>query len=257
MAPTSYLRGEGLLVLWGQVDITKIDEEALNDWWTNEHLPERLNIPGFLHARRYFAPNDVSPNIRKYLTLYEVSTLDVLTSPGYMTSLEGPTAKTTKFMAGMGSQNRSACTVLHSTPRPEFVGLSHGVGGSIAHIVCTPPTDASTRQSLKQWITESFASSLLTSHQTILALHFVQRDEAATQSGTKTKSYVAVGFSNTETAKVPQEQWIILVEMSTSPSLPDAKKRLERIEPFVAQLNEKGIEVGSAEIYDLLSAVSE
>jgi len=257
MAPTSYLRGAGLLVLWGQVDITKIDEEGLNDWWTNEHLPERLNIPGFVHARRYFAPNTTSPDIRKYLTLYEVATLDVLTSPGYMTSLEGPTAKTTKYMAGMGSQNRSACNVLYSAPRPEFVGLSHGVGGSIAHIVCTPPTDAGTKEHLKEWVTGPFALSILTTHHTMLALHFVQRDETATQSGTKTKSYVAVGFSSSEKTEVPKEQWIILVEMSTSPSAPDAKKRMERIQPFIGQLEEKSVAVGSVEIYDLLSAVSE
>jgi len=274
MAPTSYLSGAGLLVLWGQVDITKVHEEELNDWWTNEHLPERLHIPGFLRARRYIAAcssssfpssNGIPITHRNYLTVYEVSTLDVLTSSGYTVSLDGPTAKTAKYMATMENKNRSACTVLYSAPRPEFAGLTHGVGGSLAHIVVTPPPASSSSSSptaqneLKSWIADTLAPSFFsTSHPTVLALHVVERDEGATQSGTQTQSYVGVSFSTSEKAETRSEQWIVLVEMSTAPSaVPGAGKRAERVQPLVEQLRGKGAEMVSLQIYDLIITASE
>ncbi|KAF2240504.1 hypothetical protein BU26DRAFT_572689 [Trematosphaeria pertusa] len=48
------LLGSAALILWGAISpSSRTDEAALNDWWTNEHLPERLRLPGFRRARRY------------------------------------------------------------------------------------------------------------------------------------------------------------------------------------------------------------
>lgn len=43
------------LILWGCIDSATTDEDALNHWWTYEHLPERLRLPGVQRARRYHA----------------------------------------------------------------------------------------------------------------------------------------------------------------------------------------------------------
>ncbi|MCL4744155.1 MAG: hypothetical protein KJZ83_01955 [Burkholderiaceae bacterium] len=55
-------------------------ESAWNQWYDTEHLPNRLDKPGFVAARRY---RSIFGEYR-YLTLYELSALDALTSAPYL-----------------------------------------------------------------------------------------------------------------------------------------------------------------------------
>ena len=41
----------GLLAVWN--DIAAEDEAEFNAWYVEEHVPERLGVPGILSARRY------------------------------------------------------------------------------------------------------------------------------------------------------------------------------------------------------------
>ena len=93
----SLLLGRSCLVVYGSVNRSKVNEVTLNDWWTNEHLPERLSIPGFLRARRYCALNE-SMNKTDYLTLYETASLETLTSEAYMDKLNNPTPGTSEHV---------------------------------------------------------------------------------------------------------------------------------------------------------------
>lgn len=93
----SLLLGTSCLVVYGTVNSSKVNEVALNDWWTNEHLPERLSTPGFLRARRY-CYRDEAQNTTDYLTLYETETLETLTSEAYMDKLNNPTPGTSEHV---------------------------------------------------------------------------------------------------------------------------------------------------------------
>ena len=44
-------KGTGLLMVWADVPADK--EEEFNRWYNEEHLPERMAIPGFLGGARY------------------------------------------------------------------------------------------------------------------------------------------------------------------------------------------------------------
>jgi hypothetical protein len=57
-------------------------EEEFNAWYDDEHLAERLAIPGFRSARRWTA--DVPPGEGKYLATYELDSPQVLQSPAYL-----------------------------------------------------------------------------------------------------------------------------------------------------------------------------
>jgi len=57
-------------------------EEEFNAWYDDEHMAERLAIPGFRSARRWVA--DVAPGEGKYLATYELDSLAVLTSAAYL-----------------------------------------------------------------------------------------------------------------------------------------------------------------------------
>ena len=57
---------QGLLLM--MTDIDPANEEDFNRWYEEEHLDERMRIPGFINARRFTALEG-GP---KYLALYDL-----------------------------------------------------------------------------------------------------------------------------------------------------------------------------------------
>ena len=64
-------------------------EEEFNAWYDEEHLAERLAIPGFRAATRWVA--DVPPGEGKYLATYELDSVKVLSSPAYLERFQNQT----------------------------------------------------------------------------------------------------------------------------------------------------------------------
>jgi hypothetical protein len=64
-------------------------EEEFNAWYDEEHLAERLSIPGFRSAQRWVA--DVPPGSGKYLATYELDSPAVLSSRAYLERFGNPT----------------------------------------------------------------------------------------------------------------------------------------------------------------------
>ena len=55
-------------------------EDAYNDWYTNQHIPDVLAIPGLVAAQRFTLSADqraAPPLPYKYLALYEIETDDL------------------------------------------------------------------------------------------------------------------------------------------------------------------------------------
>ncbi|OGB91286.1 MAG: hypothetical protein A3G35_09735 [candidate division NC10 bacterium RIFCSPLOWO2_12_FULL_66_18] len=75
---------QGLLLFMADIDAKREDE--FNRWYEEEHVPERLAIPGFLRACRYKAVVGAP----RYLALYEVVSPDVFSSAEYLRYLKGP-----------------------------------------------------------------------------------------------------------------------------------------------------------------------
>lgn len=81
-------KGNALLMVWCEVPPEK--EAEFNRWYNEEHLAERLAIPGFLSAARYEALKG-SP---KHLAYYELENESVLQSDAYKRVSTNPTAWT-------------------------------------------------------------------------------------------------------------------------------------------------------------------
>jgi len=81
-------KGTGLLMVWTDVPADK--EDDFNRWYNEEHVGERLAIPGFLSAARYEAVKG-GP---KHLACYELESAAVLETPAYKRALANPTAWT-------------------------------------------------------------------------------------------------------------------------------------------------------------------
>jgi hypothetical protein len=68
----------GLLLVMADIDPAL--EDDFNRWYEEEHLAERMTIPGFINARRFTAIEGQP----KYLALYDLESPDVLQSAPYL-----------------------------------------------------------------------------------------------------------------------------------------------------------------------------
>lgn len=97
----------GLLCVVNDIAPT-CDRRDYEAWYQQDHVPDRLGIPGFQHARRYRRLNGPRP---EFLTFYETATPEVLCSAPYLKRLAEPTAWTARIMAHFRTMSRSICRV--------------------------------------------------------------------------------------------------------------------------------------------------
>src|SRR6478672_3359944 len=97
------LLGSAAMLLSFDVEAGAVDEH--DRWHTHEHLPERLSIPGFLRGTRWVA----SEGEPRYMVLYEVQDLAVLSSEAYLARLNSPSPWTQKMMPHYRGMQRGLC----------------------------------------------------------------------------------------------------------------------------------------------------
>ena len=78
-------KGTALLMVWADVPADK--ETEFNRWYNEEHLAERMSIPGFLEGARYEAVKG-GP---KHLAYYELESVGVLQTDAYKRVQNNPT----------------------------------------------------------------------------------------------------------------------------------------------------------------------
>lgn len=187
------LLGQGVLVNW--VDVPPDLEVAFNDWYTHEHVPERVGIPGFRRGRRFVRTGPPPHDEGKYLTIYETEDLDVLQSAPYMERLNDPTPETTRMVASLTYFSRTACRVTASAGR--------GTAGHVATIELGPSAGGADR--VRDWLTGAFAQ--LRTFLDVVAIHLFEPDLGVTSA----KDQTAEGK---QTGETPPVRWIVLAELS-------------------------------------------
>jgi hypothetical protein len=107
MATTT--KGTALLMVWADVPADK--EQEFNRWYNEEHLAERLAIPGFLGGARYEAVKG-GP---KHLAYYELESPAVLESEAYRRVQANPTEWTRRVGPGVIATTyiRNVYTMIH------------------------------------------------------------------------------------------------------------------------------------------------
>ena len=94
----------GILAIWN--DCRKGREAEFDAWFQDEHLLERLAVPGFLFGRRHQAISGSAG----YFNFYLVESPDVLTSKPYLERLDNPTPMTKRIMSEVFiNMNRTVC----------------------------------------------------------------------------------------------------------------------------------------------------
>jgi hypothetical protein len=114
-------KGTGLLMVWADVPADK--EKDFNRWYNDEHLAERLAIPGFLSGARYEAVKG-GP---KHLAIYELESPAVLESAAYKRVQANPTELTKRYgpQAIATSYIRNIYTMIH----PKSLSATAAQGG--------------------------------------------------------------------------------------------------------------------------------
>ena len=104
----------------------RADYEA---WYQRDHLPDRLSVPGFRHARRYRRLRGPG---QEYFTFYETDSQAVLATAAYLARLAEPTAWTRRMMPSFRAMSRSVCRVAADTG-------GGGIGGIVALLGSAEP----------------------------------------------------------------------------------------------------------------------
>ena len=78
--------GNTIMVVMMEVDPEH--EEEFNKWYNEEHLVERLEIPGYISARRFKLEDGIG--VLKYLCIWELEDGSALTSKEYNAQQERP-----------------------------------------------------------------------------------------------------------------------------------------------------------------------
>lgn len=115
----------GCLLVCNDVDVAR--DAEFNRWYQEEHLAERMSVPGFITARRYIAVDETL----RYVALYETRGPEVLVSPIYATMLGAPTPRTKAIMPAFLNMTRAIGRLAFKRDT--------GVGGVMGLIFITAP----------------------------------------------------------------------------------------------------------------------
>jgi len=86
-------------------------EEEFNAWYDDEHMAERLAIPGYRSALRWVA--NAKPGEGKYLATYELDSPAVLNSEAYLAKFNNPTPWSRRSLKNCVVFRRWACEQTH------------------------------------------------------------------------------------------------------------------------------------------------
>jgi hypothetical protein len=145
MGTTLMTAGEGLFVGWYDTDPTFQPE--LDCWHSQEHMPERVDLPGFLTGQRYTALDKNS----RYCVLYRAVDVQTFVSGPYLNVLNNPTDWTRRMMRGIRNLNRSLCSAVRDS--------GAGFGRTLHTIQFSP--DSNSEAKLISWLDEAVTSQVL------------------------------------------------------------------------------------------------
>lgn len=138
-------KASGILAIWH--DVASEHWQDTIAWYDREHHAERVDIPGFLSARRYVAV-DAAPRL---FIRYETEGVDVLSSQAYLERVNNPTPWSLVGQRTIINNTRTVCRVTARAGRAE--------GGFALSLRLTPGEPSVDARRLLQW--EEFAGKLL------------------------------------------------------------------------------------------------
>ena len=124
--PPSPHIGNTVLVVTMEVD--EADEAEFNKWYNEQHLPERMAIPGYISARRFKLEGDSNNSALKYLCIWEMDDGSPLQSVMYKVQNARPTQLYLRVNEAIKARTRGLYTQIYPEPGTSFEDRSgfHG-----------------------------------------------------------------------------------------------------------------------------------
>lgn len=189
------LVGTGALVIWCDVDPD--DDEEVNNWYTHQHLTERVGIPGFLRGRRYISSAGTRHRHgSNYFALYETEASETLASEPYLLRLNTPTDWTARMTPRLRNVRRTVCRLALS--------LGEGIGGFAGTIEFSPENRRESE--LREWLRATGMPHSLTQRSDLTGIHLLESDEASTRAKDQTIEGGSAG------PQAPIAGWVLIVE---------------------------------------------
>lgn len=168
--------GDAIMV--ATMNVPEAQEDRFNAWYSHEHLPERLRVPGIHRARRYQRSIEhPGPGLR-YFTIYEAASTSVFSSGAYLDQLDSPTKLTEAVIQGRketgSATGRAVMSVLASSGR--------GVGRQLTVLEHSPAASERDGSGLQATL-----FPMLLAHPEICAVHLASGDADATNAKSQTK----------------------------------------------------------------------
>ena len=118
--------GNTVLVVTMEVD--EADEAEFNEWYNEQHLPERMAISGYVSARRFKLEGDNNNNALKYLCIWEMEDGSPLQSEMYKDQITHPTELYLRVNETINARTRGLYTQVYPEAGTSFEDRSgfHG-----------------------------------------------------------------------------------------------------------------------------------
>lgn len=113
---------QGKAILFSEMKPDAAWTDRFNNWYDFEHIPLRMAVPGFCSAQRYKAKDSDA-----YLAIYEMRTIEALTTPAYQKVKEHPSEETKWMLENVENFTRYTCRQLSQFDKGDALGLDAAV----------------------------------------------------------------------------------------------------------------------------------
>ncbi|MEJ0049876.1 MAG: hypothetical protein WDN02_01430 [Methylovirgula sp.] len=112
---------QGASVLFSEMTPPPGQEQRFHNWYDEEHIPLRMDVPGFVSAQRY---RDLSENAKGYLAVYEMTHPAVMKTPAYQEVKTKPSETTREMLGTVSGFTRYIAAETSVKRQPNDSGVS-------------------------------------------------------------------------------------------------------------------------------------
>ncbi|MFA5488266.1 MAG: hypothetical protein WC284_03520 [Candidimonas sp.] len=175
-------------ILFMMSDVVEGTQDEFNRWYQREQLPAKLSLGGFTGARRYHAVG----GDRAYMTMYECSCIDVLSSERVSRHMAEPTPWKLKVRPTFRNLQLAACR--------ETWSAGQGIGGAAILVQCKALHGRA--DDARQFIAQQLTPRLLAADGTVRIALWEADEEATTAYSAQTDPNDLANYA----------QWVLFVE---------------------------------------------
>lgn len=112
---------QGASVLFSEMTPPVGQEQRFHDWYDTEHIPLRMDVPGFVSAQRY---RDLAEGAKGFLAVYEMTKPDVMKTPAYQEVKTKPSELTREMLGTVSGFTRYIAAETSAKRQPSEGGIS-------------------------------------------------------------------------------------------------------------------------------------